>query len=321
MLVDSQNRIIDYMRLSITDRCNLRCGYCMPDGLLPISHDDILRYEEILRLCTILSELGIKNIRITGGEPLVRKDCVGLIKRLKHISGVEHVTLTTNAILLEPYLNQLTEAGLNGINISLDSLNPETYKQITGKDELGTVLRAIEKALRVGLNVKINCVLMKGINENDILSMIEYVRSRPIDVRFIEFMPTKFGKTYIGVKGEDVLKILISELNDIEPDPSRHGFGPAKYYKSKSLVGKIGLISAVSEHICSECNRLRLTSEGFLKLCLNYNDGPDLRYLLRNGFSDSYISEKIVNAVLNKPKEFNFKSNRVGIECMSNIGG
>ena len=320
-MLDSFNRNIDYMRVSITDRCNLRCIYCMPDGFKSISHDDVLRYEEILRACEIIASTGVKVIRVTGGEPLVRKGSVGFIGKLKAISGIERVTMTTNAIMLEPFIDELVSYGIDGLNISLDSLNPETYKYITGKDELRSVLSALEKALDVGLSIKINSVLMRGINESEILQIAKMAESEFVDIRFIELMPTNQGRKFEGVKGEEVYNILFEKYTDLTPDLSIKGSGPAKYYKSSSLKGVIGLINAVSGQICSQCNRLRLTSDGFLKLCLNFDKGLDLKAMLRGGASDAEIKDAVVGAIYNKPRQYSFDSDSAGIECMSNIGG
>ena len=320
-MLDSFNRDIDYMRVSITDRCNLRCGYCMPSEFTHIAHDDILRYEEILRACEIMASTGIKIIRVTGGEPLTRKGCVNFIGRLKSIPGIERVTMTTNAILLEQYIDELVVCGLDGLNISLDSLNPKTYERITGKDELCTVLASLRKALNVGLGIKINCVIMKNLNDDDVLPIVRMAETMPVDIRFIELMPTMWGRRFEGVTGEEIFSILQGEYPDLTLDLLKRGSGPAKYYNSSSLMGSIGLINAVSGHICSDCNRLRLTSEGFLKLCLNFDKGLDLRKMLRGGASDIEIRDAVATAIREKPKQYNFNSGSVGIERMSNIGG
>ena len=320
-MLDSFNRNIDYMRVSITERCNLRCGYCMPNEFAHTSYDDILRYEEILRVCEIVASIGIKTIRVTGGEPLTRKDAVSFIGRLKNISEIECVTMTTNAVLLRQYVDELVVHGLDGLNISLDSLDSKTYERITGKDELSNVLMSLEKVLNVGLRVKVNCVLMKGLNENDILPIARMAEKESLDIRFIELMPTVQGRKFEGVSGEEVLGILQDKYPDITQDSSKQGSGPARYYKSKNLTGKIGLINAVSGQICSECNRLRLTSEGFLKLCLNFDKGLDLRQMLRGGASDDEIRNAVKVAIYEKPRQYHFGSDEVGIKCMSNIGG
>lgn len=315
---DALDRRIDYMRVSITDRCNLRCKYCMPEDLPPISHCDILRYEEILRLCTTVARMGVKHVRITGGEPLVRKGCVDFIKELKSVPGIESVTLTTNAVLLEPYIEELAALELDGLNISLDSLNPKTYLQITGQDELHTALRSLNAALTAGLCVKINCVPIKGVNESDILPIAKLTESNQADVRFIELMPNDADGGFKGVSGKEVIGILTCEYPDLKQDHLRHGFGPARYFKSSRMKGSVGVIDAVSNHFCSSCNRLRLTSDGFLKLCLFHDAGLDLRGMLRGGASDSDIESAIKKAVHHKPESY-IDSGK--INNMSRIGG
>jgi len=296
----------------------------MPEDLPGISHSDILRYEEIIRLCAIFVKMGIKNIKVTGGEPLVRKGCVGFVKELKAISGVEHVTMTTNAVLLEPYVEALAQLKLDGINISLDSLNPEIYQQITGRDELHNALRSLNAAIEAGLHVKINCVPIEGLNVSEIIPITKLAETRPVDVRFIELMPSDAGGDYRGVSGRRILSVLYSEYSDLEPDATRRGFGPARYFSSCRLNGTIGLIDAVSNHFCSNCNRLRLTSEGYLKLCLFNDIGLDLRSMLRGDASDSDIEAAIANAVYYKPERYPVNSRTdadSGIKKMSQIGG
>jgi len=321
---DALSRNIDYLRVSVTDRCNLRCTYCMPEDLPLISHDDIMRYEEIIRLCALMAKMGIKNIKVTGGEPLARKGCVNLIKQLKSVPGIEHVTLTTNAVLLEPYVKILARLKLDGLNISLDSLDPDVYRGITGRDEFHQAWRSLERALEASLRVKINCVPIKGLNENEILPFARLTEHYPMDVRFIELMPTRAGDGLCGVSSEKIISLLLGEYPGLKPDLSRHGFGPARYFTSDRLKGSVGIIDAISSHFCSACNRLRLTGEGFLKLCLYYNDGLDLRGMLRRGASDAEIGAAITQAVYRKPKRHRFGSDsdmEGGIRKMWQIGG
>ena len=315
---DSFGRHIDYLRVSVTDRCNLRCRYCMPEELPSVPHELILRYEEILRVCAIMATLGIRTVKVTGGEPLVRKGCLDFIKRLKQIPGIEHVTLTTNGVLLEPYIDDLASLGLDGINISLDSLDAHTYTRITGRDELNRARRSLYKAVESGLRVKINCVPLRGINEGDILPIAYLAKTLPVDVRFIELMAA--GAEIEGIPGAEVIDKLRHEFPDLHPDPAPHGFGPARYFKSGGLVGSIGLIASVSGHFCSGCNRVRLTNEGFLKLCLVRGEEIDLRELLRFGAGDGEIRDKIEAAIHNKP-ERHLLNEGESIEKMSRIGG
>jgi len=293
----------------------------MPHDLPFLTHDDILRYEEILRVCTAAGKLGIKTIRITGGEPLMRKGCVDFIRNLKSIPGIEHVTMSTNALLLEPYIDELVKLELNGLNISLDSLNAETYRAITGQDVFPQVWKSLHRAVAAGLQVKINCVPIRGRNEADILSMAQLAETMPVDVRFIELMPAAENGSLAGIPSEDILATILTQYPDLSPDSSVHGFGPAQYYKSEQLRGGIGFIHAISDHFCASCNRLRLTSEGFLKLCLHHSDGLDLRAMLRSGASHTDIETAIAQAVYQKPEGHRFGESPIGIKKMSQIGG
>lgn len=279
---DQYGRTIDYMRISITDRCNLRCRYCMPEGVELVSMEDILTYEEIERICRAAALEGIKKFKITGGEPLVRRGCIELVKKLKAIPGVEQVTLTTNGVLLEEYAVQLAEVGLDGVNISLDSLDAERYHWITGRDELNRVLQGIESALLAGLKTKINAVLQKEVNETEWGALVELAKDRPLDVRFIEMMPIGYGREFRPIYNEDILQMLKEKYPQMESDTRIHGNGPAQYYRIPGFQGSIGFISAIHGKFCGNCNRIRLTSQGGLKPCLCYGESYDLRQVLRN---------------------------------------
>mgnify|MGYP002510139666 CR=1 FL=1 len=281
---DQYGRTIDYMRISITDRCNLRCRYCMPDGVELVSMGEILTYEEIERICGAAASEGIRKLKITGGEPLVRLGCVGLIGKLKKIPGIEQVTLTTNGVLLEEYAEGLAQAGLDGVNISLDSLNRERYQWITGRDELDRVLKSIEAALEIGLKTKINVVLQKEVNEPEWESLVEMAKKKPLDVRFIEMMPIGYGKAFHPVSNEEILRMLREKYPQLKSDERVHGNGPAQYYKIPEFQGSIGFISAIHGKFCGNCNRIRLTSQGELKPCLCYGESYDLRTALRGSY-------------------------------------
>lgn len=325
---DAFGRDIDYMRVSITDRCNLRCVYCMPEEFACVTHAEILRYEEILRVCALAARKGIRTVKVTGGEPLARKGCVEFMRALRRIPGIQHVTLTTNGVLLDPYVASLAALPLDGLNISLDALAPETYLRMAGRDAFDQVWRSLHRALGAGLRVKINCVPIRGLNEKEILPIARLAETLPVDVRFIELMPTepsaKEGECLRGVPGAEILALLSRAYPDLAPDASAHGFGPARYYQSGALKGGIGLIEAIHNHFCSSCNRLRLTSEGFLKPCLYHNHGLDVRRMLRNGASDTEIEAAITNAVCDKPERHCFGGKmgaEEGIRRMSRIGG
>jgi len=293
----------------------------MPDGIPLISHKDVLRYGEILELCKAAVKVGIKNIKVTGGEPLARKGCIKFLRDLKALPGIEQVTLTTNGVLLEPYIDEMRQIGLNGVNISLDSLNPDTYRQMTGSDCFSTVWQALCKTVKAGLRVKLNCVPISGQNDGEIVAIARLAEQMPIDIRFIEFMPSGAGLGFEGVPGEEIINRIQEAYPDLEGDPKRRGFGPARYFKSPQMQGSVGLIDAIGSCFCPGCNRVRLTSEGFLKLCLFHEDGVDLRELLRSGTDTAAIEAAFENAVRNKPERHCIIDADGSINNMSRIGG
>ena len=325
-MLDKLNRKIDYLRISVIDRCNLRCVYCMPEeGIESIPHDEILTYDEILRIREIVSELGIRKIKITGGEPLVRKDIVNLIRDIKNIDKIEQVTLTTNGILLHEMLDDLYDAGIDAINISLDTLNKDNFKKITRRDGLEKVLMSIDKAYDLGIRVKINCLAIRDFNLRELVEIASFAKDREIDVRFIELMPIGFGKKYTQIDNDEILSILESRFGTFEIVTEKRGNGPAKYYRNQNMKGCIGFISAISHEFCESCNRIRLTSSGFLKLCLHYNKGIDLKEPIRNGISDEDLKKLIHDTIWNKPisHKFGHASEEQDIELknMVQIGG
>ena len=325
-MLDKLNRKIDYLRISVIDRCNLRCVYCMPEeGIESIPHDEILTYDEILRICEIVSELGIRKIKITGGEPLVRKDIVNLIRDIKNIDKIEQVTLTTNGILLNEMLDDLYDAGIDAINISLDTLNKDNFKKITRRDGLEKVLMSIDKAYDLGIRVKINCLAIRDFNLRELVEIASFAKDREIDVRFIELMPIGFGKKYTQIDNDEILSILESRFGTFEIVTEKRGNGPAKYYRNQNMKGCIGFISAISHEFCESCNRIRLTSSRFLKLCLHYNKGIDLKEPIRNGISDEDLKKLIHDTIWNKPisHKFGHASEEQDIELknMVQIGG
>lgn len=305
-MIDQYARTIDYMRISITDRCNLRCTYCMPVDIEKLEHVSILTYEEILRICVIASSLGIRKIKITGGEPLVRKDAVDLMKCIKAIPGIKYVTLTTNGVLLEEKVEELARIPLDGVNVSLDTLNPNTFKKITGRDEYFKVWNGLQKLIKSGVPTKINCVPQKGVNEKELMDIVDLAVKFPIDVRFIEMMPIGYGKEYEPIKGEDIKSRIAEKFPNISSQKKMRGFGPAEYITSDEWKGNIGFINAISHKFCSTCNRIRLTSKGFLKPCLCYGDGVDLMSAMRRGASDLELSSLLSDAIEKKPLEHNF---------------
>lgn len=284
-MLDRYGRVINYLRISVTDRCNLRCCYCMPEGVQDVGMKNILTFEEIREIVRTGVSLGITHIRITGGEPLVRKGCVNLIRGIREIPGVETITMTTNGVLLGNYGKQLKEAGVDGVNISLDTLDPEEFYKITGKRELQEVLAGIRAAKTAGLPVKLNAVNRK---ELDPIPLVRYAQEENLPLRFIEMMPVGYGKKYVGRSNEELRETLEAVCGKAEcmtnrEELSRMGSGPAVYYQFSDLKVPVGFISAIHGKFCDTCNRVRLTAEGYLKLCLCYDEGEDLRRVLREG--------------------------------------
>ena len=312
------------MRISVTDRCNLRCRYCMPEPVDAVQHADILRYEEILRICRAAIELGITKFKVTGGEPLVRAGCTEFIAELKKQPGTQQVTLTTNGLLLEKNLDALADAGLDGVNISLDTTDNTRFQRITGYTGNGadTLLRVLEECCAKGLKTKINAVLLEE-TEADAPALAAIAAKLPVDVRFIELMPIGFGTTMKRVSPEDILTALQERWPDLAPTDEKRGNGPAHYYKSDLLLGRIGFIDAVSHKFCADCNRVRLTSTGQLKPCLCYADSADLRALIRGGCTDGELKEALRASVYAKPRAHCFDTNASITEkhAMSQIGG
>lgn len=324
-MLDSQGRNIDYLRISVIDRCNLRCVYCMPEeGLELTSHEEVLTYDEIVRICRIMAKSGLKKIKLTGGEPLVRKNLPQLVRQLKEISGIEKVTLTTNAVLLDERMEELSASGIDGINISLDTLNRELYARIARRDQLEAVKKGMKAALaHPEISLKINCVPM-GLPEQNLIEIAEMARNHKIHVRFIEMMPIGYGKNFRFVSEEEILAQLETDFGKAEIFKGHLGNGPCHYYSFEGFQGKIGFISAISHKFCSECNRVRLTSQGFLKTCLQYNTGSDLKRPMRAGASDEILEELIKKTIRSKPAGHRFLENDIVNENnlnMSQIGG
>ncbi|MBQ4649215.1 MAG: GTP 3',8-cyclase MoaA [Firmicutes bacterium] len=325
-MFDRYRRNIDYIRISVTDRCNLRCRYCMPEcGVEQVSHDQILRFDEMLRLVNVFACLGIKKIKLTGGEPLVRKGLPGMIAEIKKVKGIEQVTMTTNGILLEENLPVLVAAGLDGVNISLDTLSAEKYHEITRKEGIEKVLSSLDACSRYPeLRVKINAVTLADYNQDEIENLALIARDRDIDVRFIEMMPMGLGKDFRGYDQNVIIEKLTAAFGQPVINEEKRGNGPAIYYKFDGFTGNVGFISAMSHTFCSDCNRVRLTSEGFLKPCLNFSEGVDLRRIMREGAGDEELKNIIEETIFNKPGQhcFGKESDREkDSRRMSAIGG
>ncbi len=328
-LIDSFGREIDYLRVSITDRCNMRCIYCMPpEGILHRPHSEILSFEEIHRIVNVAVRLGISKVRITGGEPLVRKNLPMFVKSLRSISGIQEIALTTNAIFLSEYVYLLKDAGLDRVNISLDSLVPERFNEITRGGDLNKVLEGMETALLAGLQpLKINVVLMKGFNDSEIISFAKLGRLKPAHVRFIEYMSTSlignsYGDIFFSCKEA---KQALGSLGELEPVEDNHQFGTARVFRIRDFCGTIGFISPVSSSFCSSCNKLRLTSDGHLRSCLHSAMAIDLKSEMEKGASDEDLTMLIKEAVSLKPESHNLLNEPLGVDSenfsMCQIGG
>jgi cyclic pyranopterin phosphate synthase len=304
-LFDAYQRRIDYLRLSITDRCNLRCVYCMPpEGVPHVPHQEILRYEEILRLAGIAVSLGITKIRVTGGEPLVRQGVLTLLRQLAALPGVESLSITTNGVLLPQFAPDLYQAGIRRLNISLDTLKPSKYRDITRKDLFPAVWQGIHQALALGFHpIKLNTVVLQGINDDEVEDLAKLTYEFPFHVRFIEVMPCAAVTSEQYLSGDDILARL-RRVDRLIPTLSSHNNGPARYFKFPGARGKIGLINPLSHHSCETCNRLRLTADGQLRTCLFATTEVSLKKLLRAGASDEEIRQAMYRAIKEKPKNW-----------------
>lgn len=322
---DSYGREITYMRISITDRCNLRCRYCMPEGVKWLPAERILRAPEIGLICREAAALGIDRFKITGGEPLVRRDCPDLIRSIKAIPGVRQVTMTTNGILLGDCLEQLKDAGLDAVNVSLDTLRADTYRDITGFAGLDRVLDSIRRAVGQGFPVKINVVLQQGVNEAEWRSLAELAKKDPVDVRFIEMMPIGSGRKSGGISNTRLLaevKKTYEAEGSVLPDEGEPGNGPAVYYRVPGFRGRIGFISAIHGKFCDKCNRIRLTAEGEIKPCLCFGRSVSVREAARRGDAEA-VRSRLREAVERKPEMHCFEIQEEVTEekKMSQIGG
>jgi len=325
-LIDKYNRHLNYLRISITDRCNLQCIYCMPRDLIPrLPHSDILSYEEILRIVRVGVSLGISKVRITGGEPLVRKGVYDFLSRLSRIDGLCDIALTTNGVFLKDNIEKIKAAGIKRINISIDTLNKNKYREITGYDRFDHVWEGIKIAHEMGFDpIKLNMVALSGVNDSEMTDFAALSFSYPFHIRFIEYMPIgksrmKYGPLLLVPE----IKKKVNVLGKLVPVTKDINDGPAERYKFKGAKGEIGFIGALSHHFCNKCNRLRLTASGQLRPCLLSDHQEDLRGLMRKGCSDTEISEIFLAAVRHKPSDHNLSINHSGnVSCqMSSIGG
>jgi cyclic pyranopterin phosphate synthase len=322
MLKDALGRVINYMRLSVTDRCNFRCVYCMPPGgVVSVPHSEILTFEEMLRVGRVSAALGISRFRVTGGEPLCRKGCASFIGQLKRLPGVEQVSLTTNISLLGENLDELARAGLDGLNASLDTLSQKRFARLTRSGaRLSTLLPALRGARDLGIPVKINVVPMKGFNDGDFVGLARFALESGFHIRFIELMPVGRAGKYAGIRQESIFRSMCDEFGQLTALDRAIGNGPAVNYAVPGFDGSIGFISALSHKFCRDCNRVRLTSSGFLKTCLHHDTGAELKPLLRGAATDEGLAAAIAAAVLAKPGGHDF-GNAAGRFYMSGVGG
>ncbi len=325
-MFDSTGRNIHYLRLSVTDLCNLRCRYCMPDGVEKLEHEAVLTYEEFTRLAALFAQCGIDTVRVTGGEPLVRKGVEQLVAGLKATPGIRKVTMTTNGILLARQLPALLDAGLDSVNISLDTLDAEVFQRITARDEFDHVMEGIHAALASGIPVKLNCVPQAGVNEGELEELAALAQNHPLQVRFIEMMSIGYGAAMPCISGPELRQRFARRWPEFAPLPAEQnaefGDGPAVYYTVPGWKGDVGFIAAVHGKFCAGCNRVRLTSQGFLRPCLASEQGADLRELLRSGATDAALLQAIRAAIFEKPREHHFGDTSMpATRGMYRIGG
>jgi len=306
-VLDPFGRSIQYLRLSITDRCNLRCRYCMPEeGVPSLAHGDILSYEELMRIARVAVALGIRKIRVTGGEPLIRRGVVDFIAQLATLPGRPEIVLTTNGLRLAELAVPLKAAGLQRVNVSLDTLRPERFRQLTRRDGLEQVLAGLTAAEQAGLTpVKVNVIPLKGVNADELLDFARLTLEHPWEVRFIEFMPISPDLEFSPANRIPMADVeqLLMPLGSLEPLPPRESAGPAKRYRLLGARGCIGLIPAVSGHFCPECNRLRVTADGRVRGCLFGNQEVDLKTVLRGEGDDQALADLLREAVGAKPEK------------------
>ncbi|MBL4632995.1 MAG: GTP 3',8-cyclase MoaA [Kofleriaceae bacterium] len=327
-LRDAQDRRISYLRVSVTDRCNYACTYCVPEGGVPaVCQSALLRFEEITRLVTLFAKMGVRRVRLTGGEPTIRKNIVELVGLISAVDGIEEVAMTSNAHLLETMAQPLAAAGLSSVNVSLDTLDPGPFTAITVRGDIARVIRGIEAAVAAGLRVSTNAVAIKGLNDHDLASLCQFAWERGAMPRFIEHMPMSGGDAFASqdhLSATEIRKSLAEELGEeLHAVKGNLGRGPAQYWQVGESDQRFGIISAMSEHFCSTCNRVRLSATGHLHTCLAHDDTSDLRALLRSGANDAVIHDAIVHALSIKRDGHEFQLSGAGgpRKHMISIGG
>lgn len=318
-MYDQYNRKIDYLRISLTDRCNLHCRYCQPEISEHVPHNEILRYEELLRICRAALQLGIRKFKITGGEPLLRKGCSDFIASLKQTDCVEQVTLTTNGTLLAQQLPALIAAGVDNINVSLDTLDAAYYTELTG-GSLGNVLQALQELQAAGIPFKLNCVPLAETGLSDIMQLLKLAHRYNAPLRFIELMPLECNTDLRSLGGSEIRSLLEQAGLQLQRDAQRYGNGPASYWRIGGYKMPVGFIEPLHNKFCAVCNRVRLTSVGMLKPCLYSDDGIDLKHLLRDGISDADLLQTMQKIIYAKPDGHSFDVEAAHFN-MNQIGG
>ena len=326
-MINNINNKINYLRVSVTDRCNLRCLYCMPsDGIAKIDHREILRYEEILRIVQLAVQKGVNKIRVTGGEPLIRKGIVPFIESLSHIPGVQDLSLTTNGILLKEMASDLFNAGLRRVNLSMDSLNRMKFEEITRGGDLEKVYKGMKEAMKVGLSpVKINTVVIRGLNDDEVVDFAKLSMNKPYHIRFIELMSigSHCSWNHDRYVSSREVKEKIEQFKELLPVHKEERGGPARMFRFEGAVGEVGFISPYSDHFCSSCNRLRLTADGKLRTCLFSDEEVDVKNSLRDSLDNSEL-EKLIDLAILRKAERHHSGTKAPKKCsrnMSAIGG
>ena len=324
-MIDVFGRKINYVRLSLTDRCNLNCVYCMPKGQSPVflQKDEIMSVDEIYKLCRYLSKIGIDTIKLTGGEPLLREDFEDVVKKIRTIEAIKNITLTTNGTRLEKYMDFLYEQNIKNINISLDSLSPQKYKEITNF-KLDKIVEVIKKIKKYNFfEIKINVVPI-DISKDDISDLVDFTQENDIKLRFIEMMPIGYGNHFNFISSDEIISMISEKYGDYKRSEKVHGNGPAVYFSFAELSTEIGFISAMSHMFCDSCNRIRITCDGKIKPCLNYEYSVDIRKMMLQGVNEETIVNKIADTIYNKPKSHSFLEGLLDNSEMKNmyqIGG
>ena len=324
-MIDIFGRKINYVRLSLTDRCNLNCVYCMPKGQSPVflKKDEIMSVDEIYKICLYLSKIGIDTIKLTGGEPLLREDFEDVVKKIRSIDEIKNITLTTNGTRLEKYMDFLHEQDIKNINISLDSLSPQKYKDITNF-KLDKILMVIKKLKKYNFfKIKINVVPI-DISKEDISDLVNYTQENDIKLRFIEMMPIGYGNHFNFISSDEIISMISEKYGDYKRSEKVHGNGPAVYFSFSKLKTEIGFISAMSHMFCDSCNRVRISCDGKIKPCLNYEYSVDIRKMMLQGVEEDIIVKKIADTIYNKPKSHSFLEGLLDnseMKSMYQIGG